>query len=124
MQRLILSRSFLLWLTGFLAAVISVLTLSQPGIAGSFKGADKAFHTIAFACLVLPTAIGRPRSLRWLIPAALLFGGAIELVQPLVGRGREVLDFLADIFGLGIGVTIGLTIRRCFRLEAGQTETV
>ena len=105
--------------TTILAAVIAYLTLTPPrpqmsdGILS-----DKAYHVIAFAALVFPRALLYRRSLIWLIPAALVFGAAIELVQPLVGRSAEIADFLADAFGILIGTLTGLVLRSRKRLFA------
>lgn len=43
--------------------------------------------------------------------ASLLFGGAIEVIQPFVGRSGKFADFTADAFGALIGVGVGLTLR-------------
>jgi len=91
--------------------MIAYLTLSPPNPdLGGFLS-DKTYHVIAFAALVFPTALLYARSLFWVLPAAVLFGGSIELIQPYVGRAREMADFLADVLGAGFGVTLGLTIR-------------
>jgi len=55
--------------------------------------------------------IGYLRSLIWMIPAALVFGAAIELVQPFVGRSAELVDFVADIVGVACGLALGLILR-------------
>lgn len=73
---------------------------------------DKVAHLLAFAALILPTAWLYPRALFVTLPMAVLLGAAIELVQPLVGRGRELEDFLMDILGLGIGILLGAGLRR------------
>ena len=73
---------------------------------------DKVAHAAAFGLLILPTAWGYPRALAVTIPAALLLGGAIELLQPLVGRGRELADFLMNVLGIGLGLLVGAGIRR------------
>ncbi|SHK43438.1 hypothetical protein SAMN05444000_12918 [Shimia gijangensis] len=102
--------------TGALAIAIVYLTLSplQPTKLGGYVS-DKAYHFIAFAALAFPTALLYARSLVWIIPAALLLGGIIELVQPYVGRSREGADWIADAFGIGFGVSIGLVIRKIIR---------
>jgi len=45
------------------------------------------------------------------LPTALLFGGAIEPIQPDVGRAGEGADFLADVLGAGFGAALGLALR-------------
>ncbi len=97
-------------LTIALAALIGCLTLS-PAITppqGMFLGMDKIYHILGFSALILPGAVLYPRALFWTIPAALLFGGAIEIIQPSVGRARELADFVADGFGVGGGILLGL----------------
>ena len=75
-------------------------------------------HTLALlatallAALIFPGALLYLRSLIWLIPAALVFGAAIELVQPLVGRSAEMADFAADVVGVACGLVLGLISRR------------
>ncbi|PWG15839.1 teicoplanin resistance protein VanZ [Salibaculum griseiflavum] len=99
-------------ITGFLAVVIAYLTLSPDAPGLDERSPDKLYHAIAFAALVFPSAFLRPRGLGWVIPAALVFGGAIELIQPWVGRSGEWGDFAADLVGVGLGVTAGLLLRR------------
>jgi hypothetical protein len=45
-----------------------------------------------------------------MIPAALLFGAGIEIIQPCVNRSRELADFVADGVGVLTGSTIGLVV--------------
>ena len=111
--------------TTILAAVIAYLTLTPPQPL-TFDGllSDKAYHVIAFAALVFPGAFLYQRSLIWLIPAALVFGAAIELVQPLVGRSAEMADFVADVVGVACGLILGLIMRRWwFQLRGQEPRT-
>ena len=59
---------------------------------------------------MLPVSALYPRALIWLVPWALIFGGAIELIQPLVNRGGEFSDFYADAWGVGAGFRVGITM--------------
>ena len=43
---------------------------------------------------------------------AILYGGAIELIQLVVGRNDEVMDFAADIWGVIFAVVVALFLRR------------
>ena len=96
--------------TGILAVAIAYLTLT-PQSLNMGPGTDKIYHFIAFTALVFPCALLFARTLNWVLPAALLFGGAIELIQPYVGRGGELADFVADALGVLIGAALGLTLR-------------
>jgi len=99
--------------TALIAAVIAYLTLTppRPEASGGLLS-DKAYHVIAFAALILPGTLLYIRSLTWLIPAALVFGAAIELVQPYVGRSAEMADFVADAVGVACGLILGTIMRR------------
>lgn len=103
--------------TVILAAAIAYLTLI-PQSLNMGPGTDKLYHFIAFTALVFPCALLFARTLKWVLPAALLFGGAIELIQPYVGRGGELADFVAGVVGLVIGAAVGLTLRSSVRGRA------
>lgn len=103
-------------LAAVIAVTISMLTLLPlPAPPLGTQNDDKIYHLIAFVALVLPVAATAPRALVWMVPAALLFGGAIELVQPLVNRSRELADFLADAAGVLLGALIGVVLHLTFR---------
>lgn len=106
--------------TLLLAVSIAWLTLTPdpPTPDLNIPLADKLYHAMAFAALILPTALLYARSLKWILPLALLFGGAIELVQHYTGREPEVADFLADVAGLGMGTVMGLALRTWVRRRA------
>ncbi|MFC6639855.1 teicoplanin resistance protein VanZ [Sulfitobacter sp. JBTF-M27] len=106
-----LRHSVALLATGLLAAIIAWLTLSPPKQHVDGILSDKAYHAIAFAALALPCAVLYARALTWTMPIAALFGAAIELIQPIVGRSAETADFVADLVGLAIGVALGLFLR-------------
>lgn len=97
------------------AVVILLLALTPPRLEVSGGINDKILHFSAFATLVCPGAIFLARYLICIVPVALAFGGAIELLQPGVGRDASWADFLADTAGVTAGVVIGLTVR--FRIK-------
>lgn len=101
---------------------------SVPG--SGVPGLDKVAHVAVFALTVW--AAGRvlaPRSrfpMGWVVIAALLHAGLIELVQGLLlgeGRAAEAGDLLADVIGvaLGLGLWIGERMRQQ-RLIADNVE--
>ncbi|ETX14281.1 teicoplanin resistance protein VanZ [Roseivivax halodurans JCM 10272] len=103
-------------LTLALVALVTALTLGPPVEAGNSVGNDKIHHMLGFGSIVLPAALFRPRWLWWLIPAAIVFGGVIEVLQMRVGRDAEMLDWIADIAGIafasGTGYVAGAAFRR------------
>ena len=109
-------------LTLLIAALILWGTLSPPGPPGPpLPLSDKQMHAIAFGLLVLPLGWQNIRHALWLAPAALVLGGCIEVIQPLVGRGAEWGDFLADATGIVAGLVPGwLRHRASTRVSARQ----
>ena len=72
---------------------------------------DKFYHAVAFFVLVFPGALVHRWTFLWLVPLAILFGAAIEYVQPYFGRSREIEDLYADIAGILAGVIVGTLVR-------------
>ncbi len=97
--------------TFVLTIVIAVLALS-PTQNISLGGGDKLNHMAAFAALIFVTSSLYPVALKWTLPFAVLFGGLIEIVQPYVGRTRDIEDFVADLAGLAIGMLLGRCLRK------------
>ncbi|SLN27550.1 hypothetical protein ROA7450_01109 [Roseovarius albus] len=95
-------------LTCATALLIAYGTLkpSEPGGTPLFL-TDKQMHFLAFALLTLPYGWVRPKAIWWLVPLAVLYGGAIEMIQPAFERGAEWLDLLADSLGALAGVAPG-----------------
>jgi len=94
-------------LTAFLALVIGVLTLlpQAPGPEG-IPGFDKLAHVTAFAVLAMPLAWRFPHLWRAVALTGLVYGGAIEIVQPFTGRAASWGDLLADGTGALIGAFV------------------
>lgn len=110
--------------TSCVAAIIIVLTLT-PGAAvldlAGFDLWDKAEHALAFAALVLPNSCCNRRSLPLTVLGAVLLGGAIELIQPFVGREASLGDFAADLVGIASGAALGSAlIQSLRRLQTGR----
>lgn len=90
-----------------LAALIAALTLLSPLESAPSVGSDKSHHFVAFVALALPLATIRPRWSPALFAIFVLYGAVIEVVQPYVGRSRELGDLVADTAGVAVGITIG-----------------
>lgn len=101
------------WLHITIMLLVSIATLSLWPVAHLPKvpGTDKTHHFIAYAALMLPTALRQPK--HWLVItfAFLAFSGAIELIQPYVNRYGEWLDMAANAFGLVCGFMLARIIR-------------
>lgn len=95
-------------LTLALALAIGILTLTPAITDDPVPGSDKTHHFLAFFALALPLTFARPRLAPWIIAASLIYGGAIELIQPYAGRYNDLFDFLADAAGAFSGVAVGV----------------
>ena len=111
-----------LFTTLCLAVVIAAATLT-PG-AGKLapQGADKLFHTAGFAMLVMPMLMVQLKTGLVIAPMALLFGGAIELIQPYVNRFGDLSDFWADFAGVLIGVTLAILLNPFVKQSATRNK--
>lgn len=97
-----------------LAFGIGYFTLT-PNLGVILTSSDKIDHLLGFAALLFPAALLYRHALYWLLPSAIAFGGAIELIQPYVNRKGEWGDFWANAIGAVIGVMIGLFLRYVFK---------
>jgi VanZ family protein len=106
-------------ITVALAAAIAYLTLvPRPPSPVQFPHVDKLYHALAFAALVFPTTILRPRWWGRMAVLAIGYGALIELVQPLFGRDAEWLDLVFDGLGVAVGTLAGVLLLRLVRPRA------
>lgn len=89
------------------AALLWPLNQPYPGPGWG----DKLAHLIAFAALVFPLARTGRFSLLSVFFGAITFGGIIELLQPNFNRNADLIDWIADIAGVLLGVISGLIYR-------------
>lgn len=101
-------RYWILW-TVLVLAVITFLSLYPLERLPTVPGNDKTHHLIAYAALMLPTAVRRPRYWLFLGLGFIAYSGLIELLQPLSNRYAEWLDLLANSCGVIIGAVLGKT---------------
>jgi len=103
------------WLHITLILLISIATLSLWPVAylPDVPGTDKTHHFIAYAALMLPTALKQPKYTVSITLGFIAFSGAIELIQPYVNRDGEWLDMVANAIGLFCGWLLAKVIG-CF----------
>lgn len=85
------------------------LTPHPPRLAGPFLW-DKADHFTAYFGLALLASLGwgLRRSLVFIILGVIALGGALELLQAMVGRDAEWLDQLANTLGALTGAGLAI----------------
>lgn len=101
-----LIKAYWVALTVVILVAITVLSLTPVAELPEVPGTDKSHHFIAYALLMLPTALRKPK--KWLLIALffIAYSGGIELVQPYVNRYGEWLDLLANTGGLVCGIVL------------------
>ena len=105
------TRKIDIYTTIIIAFAIGLATLTPVEKLPTVSGSDKVYHLISFAILTLPIAIIRPRAIWIILSLSIAYGGAIELLQPLVNRNCEMADSLADAFGAILGVLVTRALR-------------
>lgn len=90
-----------------IVVAITVMTLTpMPATRSITSGIDKIYHFVAFGAIIFPLIVTDSRRWYWAVPAVIVYGGLIELIQPGVGRSAEWLDFGADITGVMAGAAL------------------
>ena len=102
-------------MTLFILTVITILSLTPLKELPPVPGSDKTHHLIAYAALMFPTAMKKPKYWRAIALGFIAWSGAIELLQPYVNRYGEWQDLLANITGLILGYLIAMLVGRMVR---------
>ncbi|WLE97930.1 MAG: VanZ family protein [Candidatus Electrothrix communis] len=111
--------SFLFFIRKYWVAWTIIILVAITGLSlwpnkslPSVPGGDKIHHLIAYAALVFPVALRRPKSWYLIVVLFIAFSGLIELIQPFVYRYGEWLDLAANIIGLACGILFAEAVRR------------
>lgn len=114
------TRNIDIYATIIIAVVIGMATLTPVEELPAVSGSDKLYHLISFAILTLPIAIIRPRAVWVIFILSVVYGGAIEVLQPIVNRNCELADFLADVGGAMLGMALSRAFGRLLPTIADQ----
>ena len=103
-------------LTLVILTTITVFSLFPLDALPPAPGTDKTHHFIAYAMLMLPTALRKPAN--WIILGLffILYSGAIELIQPFINRYGEWMDMFANLGGVICGAIVAWLIN--FKISA------
>ena len=91
-------------ITLFMLAGITVLSLWPLEKLPWVPGTDKTHHIIAYAVLMFPTALNKPKKWKFIGLFYIAYSGVIELLQPYVNRYGEWLDMVANAAGVFCGL--------------------
>ena len=112
------ARKIDIYVTIAIAFAIGLATLIPVETLPNVSGSDKFYHLISFAILTLPIAIIRPKAMWLILSLSIAYGGAIEIIQPLVNRNCEMADLFADACGAVLGILGGKLLLSKTRLRA------
>jgi len=112
------ARKIDIYATIAIAFAIGLATLTPVETLPNVSGSDKLYHLISFAILTLPIAIIRPNAMWIILSLSIAYGGAIEVLQPLVNRNCELADLIADACGSMLGILAGKLLLSKTRLSA------
>lgn len=116
-----LIQKYWLHLTLLLLVSIATLSLWPAAYLPDVPGTDKTHHLIAYAALMLPTALRKPKYILAISVGFLAFSGAIELIQPYVNRYGEWLDMVANTTGVFCGWLLAQLLLHLTGKEKGLT---
>ena len=114
------TRNIDIYATVVIAVLIGLATLTPVEELPAVSGSDKLYHLISFAILTLPIAVIRPKAVWVIFILSVGYGGAIEVLQPLVDRNCELADFLADASGAMLGMALSKAFGRLLPTIADQ----
>jgi len=106
----------------FILTVITLLSLYPLESLPSVPGSDKTHHFIAYAVLMFPAALKKPKYLPFIVLFFVSWSGAIELIQPYANRYGEWLDLAANTAGIVCGLLIALVVNWVFINTQGQLK--
>jgi VanZ family protein len=108
---LLFIRTYWLACTTLVFIIITVLSLWPADSLPSAPGGDKLHHLIAYAALIFPVALRKPRFWKLIAVLFVAYSGVIELVQPFVNRYGDWWDMAANGAGLVCGVLVAEGLR-------------
>ena len=117
---LTLIKKYWLSISLFCLTVITILSLLPLAELPPVPGTDKTHHFVAYALLMFPIALRKPKNWQIIVLFYIGWSGAIELIQPYVNRYGEWEDLAANIIGLICGFLAVQTIKWLIPIESNR----
>jgi len=84
-----------------LVVVTVILLMPVPEGEGRLpRHVDKIVHFAVFFIVAFPAYVARMRFWPAILAGLVVYGGAVELIQPHFGRSAEFADFIANSLGV------------------------
>jgi hypothetical protein len=112
-------RSYWVAITVVTLITITALSLWPLETLPQVPGGDKFHHFIAYAALMFPAALRKPKYLLFIGLFFIAWGGVIELVQPYVNRHASLLDIAANTASIAFGL---LTVKLKFNTNQYELD--
>jgi VanZ family protein len=108
------------WVAVTLLALAAITTLSLWPLEKLpiMPGSDKTHHFIAYAALIFPTGLRKPKYWPLIALFIISWSGAIELLQPYVNRYGEWMDTAANTTGVVCGLILAQPISCFFSINS------
>lgn len=100
---------------GLLLLTTGLSLLPAARMPAAAAAHDKLEHLVAYAAIVLPIALARPRGWPAMIAGVAAWSWGIELLQPLVNRSQSLGDFATNLAGAALGLLLGLALGLALR---------
>ena len=107
-------RTYWITITLLTLAAITVLSLWPLENLPPVPGSDKVHHFIAYATLMFPMALRKPKYWPLIGLLFIAWSGAIELLQPYMNRYGEWMDMTANSVGVVCGLLTAQLISLLF----------
>ena len=112
----------MIWTLAALALIATLwFSFGAPAHVNRYLGSDKVAHAIAYAVdtlLLLFAVVWRPSGsppVVWrmapILVAVVALGGVVEVVQGVVGRDAQILDWIADSAGVVVATAVFTVVR-------------
>ncbi len=115
-------KNYWIFLTLVTLTAITALSLWPLEILPDAPGSDKTHHLIAYAALMFPTALRKPKHWKLVGLSFITYSGMIELLQPYVNRYGEWLDMAANTAGVVCGLVIAKLILYLFPTISNRSK--
>ena len=113
-------RTYWITITLFTLAAITALSLWPLENLPPVPGSDKVQHLIAYAALMFPIALRKPKYWPLIGLFFIAWSGAIELLQPYINRYGEWMDMVANSIGVVCGLLAAQLISLLFSVNSDR----
>jgi hypothetical protein len=99
-----------------IAVLLGLMAVLPAELVDAYVSDDgQVQHALGLTMISLLVTVSYPRSWVWVLVLGTVASAAVELIQPIFGRGAQWSDLAADVAGLVIGVSAALSIRGLVR---------